>query len=48
MAAAQDVARIRRARKAARGGDAAGGPSEKLVQRIEELEDRLRKLENKA
>jgi aminopeptidase N len=48
MAAAQDVARIRRARKAARGADAAGGPNEKLVARIEELEERLRKLEAKA
>jgi aminopeptidase N len=48
MAAEQDVARIRRAGRAARGGDPGGGPSEKLLKRIDELEERLRKLETRT
>jgi aminopeptidase N len=48
MAAEQDVARIRRAARAAKGGDLGGGPNEKLVKRVEELEERLRKLEAKS
>jgi hypothetical protein len=48
MAAAQDHPRIRRAARAARGGDTGGGPTEKLTKRVEELEERLRKLERSS
>lgn len=48
MAAEQDLARIRRAAKNAKGGDPKGGPEQKLHKRIEELEERLRKLESKT
>lgn len=48
MAAEQDLARIRRAAKNAKGGDRKGGPDEKLTRRIEELEERLRKVEGKT
>lgn len=45
MAAEQDHARIRRAARAARGADPKGGADQKLLARVEELEERLRKLE---
>jgi aminopeptidase N len=48
MAASQDVARIRRAARTARGGDTAGGPNERAQKRIDDLEERLRNLERKA
>ncbi len=46
-AAEQDLARIRRAHKAAQRADDRGGPDQKLIKRIDELETRLRELEGK-
>ncbi len=43
--AEQDVPRVRRAFRSARAGDRAGGPSEQLSKKVEQLEERLRKLE---
>ncbi|MFO0551331.1 MAG: M1 family aminopeptidase [Polyangiaceae bacterium] len=48
MAAEQDVPRIRRASRSARDKDPNGGAIEKLKKQVEELEERLRKLETKG
>jgi aminopeptidase N len=47
MAAEQDIARIRRAAKSTRGVDG-GGEIERLKKRIEDLEERFRKVESRA